>query len=121
MSTIGERVRQVRKDYKLSMDKFGAKINISSAAVSNIENAVTNPSKQTVSAICVRFGVNEQWLLSGDGDPYPNKSTKEELMEFVEDIISDDNETRLRFVMALSKIPPEQWQFIADFWKNFGK
>lgn len=118
---MNERIKEVRKALQMSLAEFGERIGITSASCSRIENGINNPSRQTVLAICNEFGVNEDWLQTGEGEMFRNKTAKEELMDFVGDIIADDDETRMRFVMALSKIPPEQWKFISDFWKNFGK
>ena len=65
--TIGERIKQIRKEKKLTLEKFGKKIKISGQSVSRLENGVNNPSEQTVALICREFGVSEDWLLTGEG------------------------------------------------------
>lgn len=118
---MNERFREVRKCLNLSLDKFGERIGISSASCSRIETGINNPSKQTILTVCNEFGVNEEWLRTGEGEMFRRKTVKEELMEFVGDIIDEDDDTRMRFILALSKIPPEHWKFIADFWQNYGE
>lgn len=68
--TVGERITLIRKDNKLSMEKFGNRIGITRASVSLIESGTNNPSNQTIDFICKEFNVNREWLLSGEGDMY---------------------------------------------------
>lgn len=63
-----ERIRKVREHFGLSMEKFGSRIGIGKTSVSLLESGKNNPSTQTVALICREFGVNEQWLRTGEGE-----------------------------------------------------
>ena len=66
-----DRIKKIRKESsEKTLEKFGAKIGISAAALSQIENGKTEASKQTINTICDKFGVNEVWLRTGEGDVY---------------------------------------------------
>lgn len=67
---MNERFYLLRKALKLSQEAFGKRIKISGAALSRIENGVNNASQQTVDLICREFGVNEEWLVNGNGDMF---------------------------------------------------
>lgn len=60
-----ERIKQLRESLNLSKGKFGAAIGISTTAVTSIENGKNNVSDRTVRAICLAFGVREEWLREG--------------------------------------------------------
>ena len=66
--TIGERIKILRKEKCLSMEDFGAIIGMGKSAVSRIENGVNGTTDQTIRSICREFGVNEQWLRTGEGE-----------------------------------------------------
>ena len=66
--TIGERIKEVRKSNTLTLEKFGAAIQIKAQSVSLIEKGINNPSKQTITLICSRFNVSEEWLRTGAGE-----------------------------------------------------
>ena len=66
--TIGERIKEVRKSNNLTLEKFGAAIQIKAQSVSLIEKGINNPSKQTITLICREFGIREEWLRDGKGD-----------------------------------------------------
>lgn len=68
--TIGERIKILRKEKCLSMEDFGAIIGMGKSAVSRIENGVNGTTDQTIRSICREFGVNEQWLRTGDGEMF---------------------------------------------------
>lgn len=62
-----DRIREVREHFGLSMEKFGSRIGIGKASISLLESGKNNPSIQTIALICREFGVNEQWLRTGEG------------------------------------------------------
>lgn len=68
MSSVGERIRQIRKEEKLSMAAFGKRIGISSAAVSRLETGENQPAERTVVIICNEFRINYPWLTEGKGE-----------------------------------------------------
>ena len=63
-----DRIREVREHFGLSMEKFGSRIGIGKASISLLESGKNNPSIQTIALICREFGVNEQWLRTGEGE-----------------------------------------------------
>lgn len=65
-----DRIREVREHFGLSMEKFGSRIGIGKASISLLESGKNNPSVQTITLICREFGVNEQWLRTGDGEMF---------------------------------------------------
>lgn len=65
--TIGERIKQTRKEAGLTLDKFGERIGVKKASLSQIENGRNGASDQTVMMIAREFGVSEEWLRTGEG------------------------------------------------------
>lgn len=72
--TIGERVKTIRTNAELSMEKFGNKIGITRSSLSLIEKGTNNPSPRTIKLICNEFRVNPEWLTQGEGAIYSNES-----------------------------------------------
>ncbi len=64
---MNNRVKKVRKTIGLTQDDFGKRLGISNTAVSKIEKAENKPSEQTIILMCQEFGVNENWLRTGEG------------------------------------------------------
>ena len=66
--TIGERIKDIRKEGGLTLVKFGERLGISPQAISYLEKGANAPSDQTIRSICREFHVNEDWLRTGAGD-----------------------------------------------------
>lgn len=115
---MNERIKQIRKSENLTLEKFGKRIGITAASCSNIESGKTNPSNQTIQAICKEFGCNEIWLRTGDGDPFQEESRHEQIMRFAAQTISGSDEFKKSFVSMLAKLDAEDWEALA---RIFGK
>ena len=74
-----DRIREVREHFGLSMEKFGSRIGIGKASISLLESGKNNPSVQTIALICREFGVNEQWLRTGEGEMF--EQTRESVLD----------------------------------------
>lgn len=122
MDTIGNRVKQVRKDIPLTLTDFGGRIGITAASLSNIENGKTNPSDQTIRSICREFKVNEIWLRTGEGEMHQAMTENEELAVFTGEVLAAAPEDiRKRILSAIAKWTPEMWMLaekIADQLEN---
>lgn len=120
MDTIGERIRAIRKEKGLTLIAFGDKIGISNPAVSNIENGKTNPSNQTILAICREFGVDEVWLRTGVGDPFCAKTRKDKIAEYFGQVLAGDRtETEELLIEVMSETPVDEWLAIANVLKRY--
>ena len=115
METIGTRIKEIRKGAGLTLEKFGAKIGITAASLSTIENGKSNPSAQTVLMICREFNVNEDWLRGGKGEPFMQLSREETIAEYVGRIngghITDIEESIIKF---MAETPVEEWETLAS-------
>ena len=69
--TIGERIKEVRKNEKLTQQEFADRLNLKRNTVGSYEVNVVEPSDRTIKDICDKFGVREEWLRTGDGGRYP--------------------------------------------------
>ena len=65
---LGERVKIIRKHFGLSQAQFAQKVNRSPGYLSNLEKGNSGISEETAKIICTAFGVNKEWLLTGEGD-----------------------------------------------------
>ena len=73
--TIGERIRQVRKFKDLTQKKFADSLGMKQNTVATYEMGRTNPSDPAIKSICREFGVNEEWLRSGEGEMFAPAAT----------------------------------------------
>ena len=110
---MNERIREIRKEAKESMEQFGKRIGITKASVSRIESGENNPSDQTIILICKEYNINEEWLRTGKGEPRKKRTRNQELQAFANDVMQEVDESfKKRFILALSKLNESDWETI---------
>lgn len=120
MDTIGERIRWLRKQQlKMTLDTFGQRLAVTAASVSAFELGKTNPSDQTIRAICREFGVDEVWLRTGVGEPFASKSRAEAITAYVMQIAGGKrSETEMLLIELMAETSVEEWEALADFFRR---
>lgn len=64
---IGKRIQQFREKLGLNQGEFSREIKISQTTVSRVESGDKKPSKAFLNAMMVRYAVNPDWILTGEG------------------------------------------------------
>jgi transcriptional regulator with XRE-family HTH domain len=68
--TQGERIREIRKANKLTVENFGKKIGMGKSSISQIENGVNALTIPNMKLVCKEFNISEDWLRDGIGEMY---------------------------------------------------
>ena len=68
--TQGERIRSIRKELGLTLEKFGVKLGVGKTAISNIEKGNRNLTEQMALSICREYNVNYDYLMDGEGEMF---------------------------------------------------
>lgn len=85
MSTVNERIAELRSHLGLTMEKFGNKIGVTKNSINAIEKGRNNPSERTLRLICNEFNVDYFWLTEGTGEPLiemPETTLDELIVEY---------------------------------------
>lgn len=101
--TQGERIREVRKNLGLTLEKFGEKIGMKKNSVSQLENGKNSVTEQVVKAICREYNVDYMWLTTGDGEMFID--TDDDFVERIDRIMAGEDEARknlFKFMLELS-------------------
>lgn len=120
---MNERIKELRKTLGLTMEKFGERIgDISKSTISNIEHGNRDLTEHMFKSICREFNVNPEWLKDGIGEMFIAQTRNQEIVEFANRIMSDEDESfRKRFVTALSEARPEFWDELEVFLSTIKK
>lgn len=114
MSTINERISSIIEENGLTRTAFGEKVGLSQSYVSAICVGRKVPSARTISDICRKFGINEKWVLTGEGDM--NKavySLNPEYAKFIIEAVNDnDRDFRKRLVSVLSELEGPELELV---------
>lgn len=106
---MNERIRQIRKDYKLTQTAFGQRIGLKGNTITNYENGLRTPNDSVILAICREYSVSEKWLRTGQGEPYVQKTQNEEIALFMGDLLTGSDAFKARLISALDKLSTEEW------------
>lgn len=68
-----ERMKELRKSLGMTQKEFAEKIGVKQNTVAVYEIGRNPPTDTVVSLICRAFGVNEQWLRTGEGEMFAAK------------------------------------------------
>lgn len=113
-----ERIKELRQSLlspPLSQEEFGARIGVTKVAISMLENEKRSVTNQMRSAICTEYGVRMEWLRDGSGEPFETVPVDDEIQRLADDVMRESPESfKRRFVLALSKLTPDQWQTLSD-------
>lgn len=119
-----ERIKQIRKDNKLTQVEFGERIGVKGNTITNYENGLRTPVDAVILSICREFSVNEHWLRTGEGEPYI-KGSDDELVELVGRLYKDKGSMRYKFSLELcrsmEKMTDEQLRMFAEFVKRLAE
>lgn len=117
---MNERIKTLRLELSLTQSEFGEKLGISQNYVWMIEKGDRVPSDRTVADICRVFGVNEDWLRTGQGEKYLRLSRKETVAAYVGKILGGKvtplEETLIEFMAETS---PQEWEELARIINRF--
>ncbi|MCI8974658.1 MAG: helix-turn-helix transcriptional regulator [Lachnospiraceae bacterium] len=112
---MNNRIRTLRKELNLTLDKFGEQIGLKKSSLSQIENGKCAITEQTIKSICREFNVNENWLRTGEGDIHIQMNEEDELMQWAGKVLSkQSSDFQYRFVKMLMGLTEEQWQVFED-------
>ena len=107
--TIGERVKTLRKELGLTLEKFANPIGIHRGSLSAIENDKSGMSDRTLLAICREYGVSERWLRDGEGEMFVPVTRNEKIARFAGELMKDETpDFRRQLVEILADLNDEQ-------------
>lgn len=112
------RIKQIRKDHKLTQVEFGERIGVKGNTVTNYETGLRNPTDAVILAICREFGINKDWLLTGKGEPTIEACQEERYAINIGKLQRADNETIMRWVNAIAETKPEVLVEIEKFMRK---
>ena len=93
---------------ELTQPAFGEGLGISTAAVQKLAAGENNPSEQAVRAIWEKFGVNRQWLETGDESIQPYER-EPDLETEVRSLLKNEPPVKQAVMISLASMPDEWW------------
>lgn len=102
--TPGERVKKIRKEKKLTLERFGEKVGVTKQTISRIENGINSLTEQMVLSICREFNVNESWLRTGEGEMFSEVPAEDEYFKAVTQISKSNDKLAMQAIIEYWKL-----------------
>lgn len=113
-----DRIKQIRKEHKLTQVEFGEKIGVKGNTVTGYETGIRNPTVAVILSICREFGISKEWLLTGEGEMKIEDCKDNRYLSNVGKLQRADDETIMRWVNAIAEIDPTVLKQIEEFMKK---
>lgn len=84
-----EQLKKLRKHLDMTQQAFADKIGMKQNTIAQYEMGRTVPSNAIVFSICREFGVNENWLRTGDGEMFEELTEQQKLMKYTDLLLKD--------------------------------
>lgn len=109
---MNQRLKKLRKSLDITQQEFADRLGIKRNTVATYESGKSNPSDSAVMLICREFNVNEEWLRTGNGDIFIEKS--DSLLESL-GIKYNLSDTDLILLEKFISMKPENRKIIEDY------
>lgn len=107
---IHERLKYLREQLNLTTRAFGAAINMSGGAISNMEKGARNITERTVRDICREYNVNPDWLVNGAEPMFEDMTSRLDVDDDVKQLArqysllsADDRELVKKIINSLAE------------------
>jgi transcriptional regulator with XRE-family HTH domain len=94
--SIEQRVKQIRKALDLTQRNFSTSLSLSHSYIAGVESGIRTVNGRLIKLIVSEFGVNEGWLLTGEGEMFSQNP--------------DEKFTKL--VSLFKELPPKQQELV---------
>ncbi|WP_050638871.1 MULTISPECIES: helix-turn-helix domain-containing protein [Clostridia] len=98
---MNERIKFIREHFELTQEEFGKRIGSARNTIANYENGNRNPSNSVLKSICREFGVNEDWLRTGEGEMFEQLTDQQKLMKYTAMILKGEDSVVVSAIQAL--------------------
>ena len=115
MYEINDRIKELRKALNLSQTEFGERLHVGRGVINNIDHNICEPKSLFLDNVAATFNVDRDWLETGEGEMFVEKTREEEILDWATSLLSADNEFKRRFIYALSRLDEAGWLTIEHF------
>lgn len=109
---MNDRIKKLRQALNLSQEEFGKRLGVTRGAITNIELNKVEPKPLFVDLICREFNASENWIRTGEGEMFVEKTESEELAAFFGDLLKDEPDFRHRLIAAMSRLTLDEWKVL---------
>lgn len=119
---VNKRFRELRKMCKKSQEEWADIMGLSRSGITEIEAGRRNVTEKHIKLLSIepidgRY-INEDWLRTGDGDPFKKLTRSQVITDFAADLIKEDDSFKTRLIEALAKLNDDEWEILEKLAKD---
>lgn len=112
MDKMNERLKDLRLEKNLNQTDFGKKIGLSKSQIACYENGSRKITDRTITTICEKFKVNEEWLRHGIGPQKKQMTPADELAYLMGMFVAEGDEFKTKIIKAMLTLEDGEWRMI---------
>lgn len=121
---INQRFRQLRERLNKTQTEWADIMGLSRSGITAIESGQRKVTEKHIKLLCVEpiqgKYINEDWLRSGNGEPFKELPEEDEVATYVSDLLEDDEGNPLYSIIkeimhTYSELTPKSQEVIRDF------
>ena len=112
MSDIKDRIRELRKETKLSQTDFAERLGCGRGVIKGIEEGQTELKPALADLICRTYNCDPVWLETGEGEMFQTPTRDEQITDFVGKMLfgDGDNDFAKQLLSILAALDDNGWK-----------
>ena len=98
---MNERLKKLRKTLDLTQQKFADRLGVKRNTVGQWECGINAITDQVIFSICREFGVNENWLRTGEGEMFEELTDQQKILKYTGLLLKDKDSTVANAIQTL--------------------
>lgn len=115
---MNERIKELRKALSLTQQEFAERLSLKRNTIATYEMGKSVPSDRTITDICEKYNVNEEWLRNGTGEMFRSEE-ENSIIAKATMLLGEKDPLFEAFIDTYSKLTPKNrellYQFMTDF------
>lgn len=113
MTSLHERLKQLRKTLDLTQQEFADRIGSKRNTIAKYETETNTPSAAIISLICREFRVNEKWLREGTGEMFLPIDRNADIAKLTRQLLDEETDSfKNRFISILANLDTHEWELL---------
>lgn len=101
MEIINRRIEKLIEELGITKTAFAEKIKVTQPYISKLISGNGTPSERLIEDICEKFGVNETWLRTGEGEMFEELTEQQKILKYTALLLKDKDSAIANAIQTL--------------------
>lgn len=117
---MNERIKEIRKTLNLTQQEFAERLSLKRNTIATYEMGKSVPSDRTITDICEKYNVNEEWLRDGSGEMF-RAEEENSIVARATMLLGERDPLFEAFIDTYSKLTPRNRELLQQFMSDFSQ